>query len=95
MRLSIHVIAFVACISYGCGDSKSSVQPAAPTPVTSSPSPPSPPASGNGINGRYLGDLTFTEENTSYGWPPHLTVAANLLQDGARVTGVFDLIEVD
>ena len=49
---------------------------------------------GSGINGSYQGDLTFTEENTSYGWPAHLTVTATFNQNGADVTGDFDLLEV-
>jgi len=59
------------------------------------PSPPPVPVSENGVNGPYLGHLTFTEENTSYGWPAHLTVTANLRQNGAVVTGVFNLLEID
>jgi hypothetical protein len=42
----------------------------------------------------YQGDLTFTEEDSRYGWPAHLTVIANLQQNGTDVIGDFDLLEV-
>ena len=96
MRVSIPVLAcFVVCASYGCADSGRPSPPqsvVAPTPVRS---PPPVPVSGNGINGPYQGDLTFTEEDTSYGWPAHLTVTAYLRQNGAVVTGNFNLLEID
>ena len=59
------------------------------------PSAASTDAPKNGINGPYRGDLIFTEEDKSYGCPARLTVVANLQQDGAAVTGDFDLVEVD
>jgi hypothetical protein len=79
--------------------------PSGPSPLQtilggSPPAPPtpSPPTPGNGINGRYRGDFTFTEmDRTSCGqhcWPTHFTVVANLRQNGDDVTGDFDVREV-
>ena len=94
MRVLIPVFAcVVVCASYGCADPQRPSPPqsvVAPTPVP----PPPPDPSGNGINGGYLVNLTFTERNPMYGWPPHLTVTAALRQNGTVVTGPFTLSEV-
>jgi hypothetical protein len=84
-------------LAAGCGDTRPTTIPPTmtPSPVPGPTSPPTKSAPGNGINGQFRGDLIFTEENTSYGWPARLTVMANLQQDGAKVTGDFNLIEVD
>ena len=83
----------VAWLSCGCGDSGPSSVVLTPRAVPNSPRVQ--PAPVNGINGEYRGDLTFTEEDTSYGWPAHLTVVAYLDQNGNAVTGKFKLLEVD
>jgi hypothetical protein len=86
---------FVACALSACGGASSTLPAPSPmSPSVSVPSPPSTPAPGTGINGRYIGKLTFTEQDPRYGWPTLLTVVANLHQDGANVTGEFDLSEV-
>ena len=80
---------FVMSLAAGCGVTGRTTTPPTMTPSQVEPAP------GIGFNGQYRGDLVFTEENTSYGWPARLTVVANLKQDGADVTGEFNLQEVD
>jgi len=83
-------------LAAGCGDTRPTTIPPTMTPsqAPGSTNPPVAPAPADGINGVYWGDLIFTEENESYGWPARLSVVAKLQQDGAVVTGDFDLGEV-
>jgi len=95
-RRSFVCTLFAACALSGCsGSTPAPTLPASNPffPSTASAPPPTTPAPGSGINGQYRGELTFTYEDLSYGWPQRLTVLANLQQTGADVTGDFDLVE--
>jgi hypothetical protein len=94
-------LAAVLIVGEGCDVAKRGpTTPTAPTQATPppAPTPPGPAPVLEGINGRYRGDLIFTERDTTscgqHCWPARFTVMANLHQNGADVTGGFDVMEV-